>query len=269
MAENGNPGEDDDGDRCAFHAREHPGPQVVPYCLEDVVATWNSYNASQGRQERPQRDIVSPEEFKAARAQLLQDEKAVTYLSQAVVAARRRLPMVKVDDPVRFCFDTLHGEQSLLDLFDGRKQLIIYHVMLATEDDSHGGIAHAFCMDHIPPLQYLHSRDTSFVAVAPAPLQKISDHATRLGWRFPFHSSTKTHQAWKHAEAKGETITWKPGNGCFGVSVFIREEDQVFHTYETSDRGVEAILSTYLLLDMTPLGRQEEGDDMDRFRLPR
>ncbi|RAH78621.1 DUF899-domain-containing protein [Aspergillus japonicus CBS 114.51] len=89
--------------------------------------------------DEPPRDTVSPEKFKAARAQLLQDEKAVTYLSQAVVAARRRLPMVKVDDPARFCFDTLHGEQSLLDLFDGHKQLIIYHVMLATEDVSSVG----------------------------------------------------------------------------------------------------------------------------------
>ncbi|RAH46133.1 DUF899-domain-containing protein [Aspergillus brunneoviolaceus CBS 621.78] len=208
--------------------------------------------------DEPPQEIVSPEEFKAARAQLLQDEKAVTYLSQAVAAARRRLPMVKVDDPARFCFDTVHGEQSLLDLFDGRKQLILWHVMLATEADGHDGIAHA-CMDHIPPLQYLHSRDTSFVAVMPTPLQGITEHATRLGWKFPFHSSTKTHQAWKHAEANGETITWKPSNGFFGVSVFIREEDEVFHTYETSDRGIEAILSTYQLLNMTPLGRQEEG----------
>lgn len=121
-------------------------------------------------------------------------------------------------------------------------------------------------MDHIPDLHHLWSRDTTFAAVATAPMDEVTLYSHRTGWKFPFCSSAKTHEAWKYAEAQGETITWKPGNGYFGLCVFMKEGDEVYHTYETSSRGMEIILSTYHLLDMTPLRRQEVGNGMGNFR---
>ncbi|CAL5871188.1 uncharacterized protein PFLUO_LOCUS5435 [Penicillium psychrofluorescens] len=129
-----------------------------------------------------------------------------------------------------------------------------------------GCVGCSFCMDHIPDLGHLWSRDTSFAAVALAPLPEITAYKDRMGWKFPFYSSAKTHQSWTEAEAQGEVITWKPGNGYFGLCSFIREGDEVFHTYDTSSRGLEILLSTYHLLDMTPMGRQEVGNGMNDFR---
>lgn len=164
--------------------------------------------------------------------------------------------MVQIENPTRFKFDTPEGEKSLSDLFDGRKQLIIYHFMLGLEDEQ-GCVGCSFCMDHIPDLRHLHSRDTTFVAVATAPLDKATAFKERMEWKFPLYSSAKTVQAWKEAEAAGEIVTWKPGNGYFGLCVFLQDGNDVYHTYSTTDRGLEIILSTYRLLDMTPLGRQE------------
>lgn len=121
-------------------------------------------------------------------------------------------------------------------------------------------------MDHIPHLGHLHSRDTSFAAVATAPIEEVTAFGKRMEWKFPFYSSAKTHRAWEEAERDGEVITWKPGNGYFGLCSFLREGDEVFHTYETSSRGLEIILSTYHLLDMTALGRQEVGNGMGNFK---
>jgi predicted dithiol-disulfide oxidoreductase (DUF899 family) len=174
--------------------------------------------------------------------------------------------MVQISNPEQFQFDTPDGEKNLKDLFDNRKQLIIYHFMLGPEEHR-GCVGCSFCMDHIPDLGHLHSRDTSFVGVATAPLSEISAFKQQMGWKFPFYSSAKTHQAWKKAEEEGEVITWKPGNGYFGLSVFRKDGDQVFHTYDTTSRGMESILSTYHLLDMTPMGRQEVGNGMGTFKL--
>lgn len=173
--------------------------------------------------------------------------------------------MVRVRDPARFQFDTPDGAKNLLDLFDGRKQLILYHFMLGPQETK-VCVGCSFCMDHIPDLHHLWSRDTSFAAVATAPLPEITAYRDRMGWKFPFYSSAKAHRAWVEAEEQGEIITWKPRNGYFGLCSFFREGDDVFHTYDTSDRGLEIILSTYHLLDMTKLGRQEVGNGMNGFR---
>ncbi|KAI9928653.1 hypothetical protein ASPWEDRAFT_24640 [Aspergillus wentii DTO 134E9] len=209
--------------------------------------------------------IATPEEYQQARARLLEQEKAATRLLQDIAASRRKLPIVQVPNPTRFKFDTPAGEKSLPDLFDGRKQLILYHFMLSP-GETQGCVGCSFCMDHIPDLGHLQSRNTSFVAVATATLDEVTAYKNRLGWEFPFYSSAKTHRAWEEAERAGEKITWKPGNGYFGLCVFLKEGDEVYHTYDTSDRGLEVILSTYHLLDMTPLGRQEVGNGMNNFR---
>ncbi len=207
--------------------------------------------------------VVSATEWQTARAELLKKEKAATHLLADISASRRSLPMVKIDDPARFKFDTLDGEKTLPDLFASRRQLILYHFMLYA-DDKEGCVGCSFLMDHIPHLGHLWSRDTSFVAVAPAPIQKVVVFKERMGWKFPFYSSGRTFEA---VDAAGEGVTWKPGNGYFGISVFFAEGNDVFHTYSTTDRGTEVFLSTYALLDMTPLGRQEVGNGMGMFRL--
>jgi predicted dithiol-disulfide oxidoreductase (DUF899 family) len=210
--------------------------------------------------------IVGADEYQQARAHLLKQEKEATQLLQRLAASRRELPMVQISNPDRFKFDTPEGEKSLVDIFDGRNQLIIYHFMLGPGEHA-GCVGCSFCMDHIPNLEHLRSRNTSFAAVATAPLSEITTYRKRMGWKFPFYSSAKTHQAWKEAEQAGETVTWKPGNGYFGLCVFIKDGDRVFHTYDTTARGVESILSTYHLLDMTPMGRQEVGNGMNGFSL--
>ncbi|KAK4861744.1 hypothetical protein LT330_003779 [Penicillium expansum] len=162
-----------------------------------------------------EKKIVSAEEYQQARMDLLQQEKEATQLLQRLATSRRELPMVEVSNPDQFKFDTPDGENSLLDLFDSRKQLIIYHFMLGP-GEHRGCVGCSFCMDHIPNLGHLWSRDTSFVAVATAPLSEITMYKEQMGWKFPFYSSVKTHRAWQKAEERGEIITWKPGNGSIG-----------------------------------------------------
>ncbi|KAE8146858.1 hypothetical protein BDV25DRAFT_143310 [Aspergillus avenaceus] len=210
-------------------------------------------------------NIGTPEEWQRARSQLLTQEKAATHLLQSIAESRRNLPKVRIPHPERFTFDTPSGRKTLPEIFSGRKQLIMYHFMLNAHDKT-GCIGCTFCMDHIPDLRHLWSRETSFVAVATAPLEKINDYKERNGWGFPFYSSAETQRAWEQAETQGEVVTWKPGNGYFGLCVFLKEGDEVFHTYSTTDRGMEGILTTYQLLDMTPLGRQEVGNGMGNFK---
>jgi predicted dithiol-disulfide oxidoreductase (DUF899 family) len=170
--------------------------------------------------------------------------------------------MVRVNDAPSFEFGSTSGNLTLLDLFAGRKQLILYHFMLGA-DDKEGCVGCSLFADHIPDLRHLASANTSFACVAPAPVEKIEAFKKRMGWKFPFHSSQDTFKSVQ----KGDAVTWLPGNGYFGISVFLREGDEVFHTYSTTDRGVEIFLVTYHLLDMTPLGRQEVGRGMENFKL--
>lgn len=170
--------------------------------------------------------------------------------------------MVKVEGD--FIFTASDGtKKSLLELFEGRRQLIMYDFMLF-EQDKEGCVGCSFCMDHIPPLAHLHSRDTTFVAVAPAAIEKINAFKARMGWEFPFYSLKASPGATGQCS---EQAFWRPHEPPFGLSVFIRQGTEIFHTYSTTMRGVEPVLATYALLDLTPLGRQEEGNGIGKFRL--
>jgi len=172
--------------------------------------------------------------------------------------------MVKMENPARFKFDTAEGEKGLSNLLDGRNQLII---TLCSVRRINKAALVARSVWITSPTFVIHSRDTTFVAVATAPLEKATAFKECMEWKFPLYSSAKTVQAWKEAEAVGEVVTWKPGNGYFGLCVFLKDGNDVYHTYSTTDRGLEIVLSTYRLLDMTPLGRQEGGNVMGKFRL--
>lgn len=208
--------------------------------------------------------IVTAEEWKASRAQLLEEEKAATRLLSDLAAKRRQLPMVKVENPNDIVFAGPGGDdKSLLELFENRRQLILYDFML-NDEDKEPCVGCSFVMDHVPLLSHLGSRDTAFVAAAPASIDQISALKERMEWKFPFYSSKDTYA---RAEARKQELTWRPTNPPFGIAVFLRQDQDVFHTYSTTLRGVEIMLSTYALLDMTPLGRQEVGNGIGQFRL--
>ncbi|WP_437964339.1 DUF899 domain-containing protein [Sorangium sp. So ce260] len=190
--------------------------------------------------------VVSQAEWRRARAELLEKEKAHTRAGDALAAARRRLPMVKVNGIYRFTGND--GEVGLLELFEGRRQLIIYHHMLKPADTSP---CEGCCMvmDNICNLAHVNARDTTFAVVSRAPINEINALKQRMGWAFPWYSTTDR---------------FNPDFGVtdgFGLTVFLREGDDVFHAYFTTDRGVESIGNVWSLLDLTPLGRQETWED--------
>ena len=196
-------------------------------------------------------NVVSQAEWLAASKQVLAKEKQLTRQHDQLAAERRRMPMVKIDKP--YVFDGSGGTVSLLDLFEGRRQLIVYHFMFAP---GVGGWPTAGCpgcslvVDQIAHLAHLHARDTSFALVSLAPLSRIQPYQKRMGWTIPWYSSSENHfnDDFGVTTPKGET---------FGLSVFFRDRDNVYRTYFTNGRGVEALGSVWTLLDLTPYGRQE------------
>lgn len=191
--------------------------------------------------------MVSREEWQAARDALLLQEKALTRLKDTISAQRRRLPMVEVRGDYEF--DGVDGPVTLLDLFDGRPQLILQHFMFGS-DWTEGCDGCSMMADHIGPLSHLHTRRTSFVLVSRAPVDRLVGFAERMGWSLPWFSSGRS----TFNEDFGATVD---GEERQGISVFLRDGDRVFHTWSTYGRGEEPFMIVYDLLDLTPYGRQE------------
>lgn len=191
--------------------------------------------------------VASREEWRTAREELLAEEKEMTQALDALAAKRRRLPMVPVETD--YVFEKVDGESTLLDLFDGRRQLIVYHHMLEPDDDAPCTGCSIFA-DNVGHLAHLHARDTSFVLVSRAPIDEIEAFRERMGWTIPWYSV--------------EGNDFNPDFGVdsgFGLNVFLRDGEEVFHTYFTSGRGVEMLGSNWSFLDLTPFGRQETWED--------
>ena len=199
--------------------------------------------------------IVSPEEWEAANETLLAKEKEATRARDALAAERRRHPMVSIHKD--YLFRGPDGTETLHDLFDGRRQLILYHFMFAP---GVGGWPSAGCpgcsmfVDQVGHLAHFHARDTSFALVSRAPLERITPYKERMGWAIPWFSSDASdfNADFGVSTDEGET---------FGLSVFLRDGDSIFRTYFTAGRGVEALGSVWTFLDLTPLGRQEEWEE--------
>lgn len=191
-------------------------------------------------------NIVSREEWLKARETLLAKEKALTRAHDMLAAERRQLPWERVEKD--YVFEAPNGEASLADLFDGRRQLIIYHHMLRPADDRP---CPGCCMvvDNIGHLAHLHARDTSLVLVSRAPIAQIEAFKRRMGWTIPWFSTAEEFNA-DFGVARG-----------FGLNVFLREGGGIFRTYFTTGRGVEALGSSWSFLDLTPFGRQENWED--------
>jgi predicted dithiol-disulfide oxidoreductase (DUF899 family) len=207
----------------------------------------------EGEMNLPQ--VVSAAEWEAAHQELLAMEKQATRARDALAAERRRQPMVRIDKD--YVFEGPAGEARLIDMFEGRRQLIVYHFMFAPGVEgwpSAGCDGCSMVVDQIGHLAHFHARDTSFALVSRAPLANLERYRKRMGWTIPWYSS-----------AGGDFnvdfgLTSDEGER-FGLSVFLRDHEDVHRTYFTGGRGVEALGSVWSYLDLTPLGRQEEWED--------
>jgi predicted dithiol-disulfide oxidoreductase (DUF899 family) len=191
--------------------------------------------------------VVSAEEWQRDRDELLLAEKDATRALDAIAARRRRLPMVKFDND-RYVFDTPTGPQSLLDLFDGRDQLVVYQFMDNGPDAFCPGCTHF--TNNVADLGALPDFAVSWATVSNMPLAQIEAYKARMGWTMPFVSSKGTPFA-KDCGA----------DGGFMLTVFLRSGEEVFRTYSTTARGVDRILFVNNVLDLTPYGRQEDWED--------
>jgi predicted dithiol-disulfide oxidoreductase (DUF899 family) len=191
--------------------------------------------------------VVSAEEWKHERDQLLIAEKESTRLLDGIAARRRRLPMVQFDND-RYHFDAPEGPKTLIDLFDGRPQLVIYQFMDNGPDAFCPGCTHF--TNNVVDLSELANNDVSWSTVSNMPLAQIETYKARMGWTMPFVSSHGT----TFAEDCG-------AGGGFMLSVFLRDGTDVFRTYGTTARGVDRLLFVNNILDLVPYGRQEDWED--------
>lgn len=192
--------------------------------------------------------VVSRKEWLAARTALLEKEKEVTKARDMIAAERRNLPMVQVEKEYRF--EGPDGALSLLDLFEGRRQLVVRHFMYAPGDEE-GCIGCSMQADSVGELSHMWARDTTFVMISRAPLADFQAFKARMGWEIPWYSSfgSDFNYDYEVSTEQGESP---------GVSAFYRDGDDVYFTYSIFDRGGEIFKNFYNYLDITHLGRRED-----------
>jgi predicted dithiol-disulfide oxidoreductase (DUF899 family) len=194
--------------------------------------------------------VVSREDWDSAREEMLVKEKALTRARDALAAERRRMPWMAVEK--QYVFEGPRGKASLVDLFDGRRQLIVYRFFFEPgvagwPERGCGGCS--FLADQVAHLAHLNARDTTLVFVSRAPQPDIERWRARMGWEIPWYTITDDF------DADFDVDEWH------GTNAFFRDGDSVFRTYFVNDRGDEAMGSTWNYLDVTALGRQEEWED--------
>jgi predicted dithiol-disulfide oxidoreductase (DUF899 family) len=219
-------------------------------------------------------DVVSREQWLEARRQLLAREKEYTRERDALNADRRRLPMVKVEQ--EYVFEGPEGQVSLADLFGGHRQLVVQHVMFGPDwDQPCPGCSASLAALAPGVLDQLATRDTAFVLTARAPYDKIAAKAKERGWSFPWYSTFGSDFNYDYGvtldAARGlvdynyrpvpEALEDSRSTELPGFSCFLRDGDEVFHTYSTYERGTDHLVPAYGLLDMTALGRQEDWEE--------
>jgi predicted dithiol-disulfide oxidoreductase (DUF899 family) len=213
---------------------------------------------------------VSREEWIEARKALMAQEKELTRARDRLGEARRALPWVRVEKA--YAFDSIEGRKGLADLFRGRPQLVVQHFMFAPGWDE-GCKSCSFWADGFERIiPHLAARDTTLVAVSRAPLEKLAAFKRRMGWTFDWVSSEGCDFNYDYAvsftqdQIKSGGKVYNFGTAGFGIeeapgiSVFYRDADgSIFHTYSCFARGLDMMNATYHYLDLTPLGRHEEG----------
>lgn len=215
----------------------------------------------------PHPAIVSQDEWLEARVALLQKEKELTRTQDRLNAERRRLPMVKVDKS--YTFDGHEGKVTLLDLFQGNRQLIVYHFMFDPEWEN-GCMGCTSYVNAIGDLSELKERDIRFVLISRAPLAKLEAYSAKKGWDQPWYSSYGSDFNYDFYASIDPEITQPmhnfrnvdSGKGeVSAISVFFRVGDEIYHTYSSFARGVEYLTNSSALFDITPYGRQQEWED--------
>ncbi len=192
-------------------------------------------------------EIVAAERWQQDRDELLTAEKEATRVLDALAARRRRLPMVRFDN-AKYAFDSSAGPKSLLDLFAGQAQLVVYQFMDNGPDEYCPGCTHF--TNNVADLTTLSEAGVSWATVSNMPLAQIEAYKARMGWTMPFVSS------------HGTTFADDCGaHGGFMLSVFLRDGEDVYRTYCTTARGVDRLLFVNNILDLAPYGRQEDWED--------
>ena len=230
-------------------------------------------NARVAELKTPPHPVVSSDEWLAQRKILLARERELTHLRDQVARERRALPWVRVEK--NYVFETPEGPRKIADLFEGRRQLLVQHFMLGPGWEQ-GCPSCSFMADHADGMTiHLEHRDVTFVAISRAPLAEIEKFKRRMGWKFKWVSSHGSDFNFDfgvsfHADEKkkGE-VTYNYAKQRYesdelpGISVFCRDDaGEVFHSYSAYRRGVEAMMGTYSLLDLTPKGRDEHDGPM-------
>lgn len=223
-------------------------------------------------------EVASREEWLTARRRLLRREKELTRERDSINAERRQLPMVQIEKDYRFTGPD--GEVGLLDLFGGRNQLLLQHLMYDPSWDEPCGSCTAMADGMGENVRdQLRRRNTAFVAVSRVPFPKLRAWRESRGWTFPWYSSFGSDFNYEfhvtidpafapveynykdRAQLEAENIAWRNWSGEQpGISCFLRDGDEVFHTYSSYGRGIEVMMPAYPLLDFTALGRQEEWE---------
>lgn len=215
--------------------------------------------------------VVTRERWIAQRKALLAQEKELTRLRDRIAEDRRALPWVRIDDDA-YVFDTPQGPRRLSELFQGRRQLLVQHFMFGPGWEE-GCKSCSFMADHLDGMAlHLAHRDIALLAVSRAPLADIQRFRARMGWRFDWVSShgSDFNRDFRVSFLPEDRVDGEvdynfhrtpfPSDEAPGISVFCRDDaGAVFHTYSTFGRGVEVMMGTYQLVDLTPKGRDEAG----------
>jgi predicted dithiol-disulfide oxidoreductase (DUF899 family) len=204
-------------------------------------------------------EVVGPAEWKAAQEQFRSKEKELTRRSDELAAERRRLPRMRVEKDYEF--DGPHGRVGLVDLFEGRRQLVLYHFMFGPNQDA-GCDGCCMFIDQVCHPAHLHARDVTFAITSRAPFPKLERFQRRLGWDHPWYSWGDGDFGVDFGTSPPEPKVgaYQDGEG-FALSVLLRDGGDVYRTYYTRSRGVEMIGPVWSFLDRVPFGRQEMWED--------
>ncbi len=225
----------------------------------------------------PEHTVGTREEWDAARGELLRREKELTRVSDEIAEQRRELPWVRVEK--EYTFRTADGPKSLVELFDGRSQLVIYHFMFGPEWEAGCPVCSSIADSFDGVIAHLEARDVTMIAVSRAPIEKLLDYRDRMGWSFNWASSHDSDFNWDFGRSatREQVSGWADQvppfvsqfasdcgtdvTGYFtegpGLGVFAHRDGNAYLTYTTSARGLEVVMTYYGILDRTPLGRNE------------
>jgi predicted dithiol-disulfide oxidoreductase (DUF899 family) len=210
--------------------------------------------------------IVSPSDWLAARKDLLAREKAFSKARDDLAAARRALPAVRVEKD--YVFDAPEGKTHLRDLFGKHPQLIVYHLMFDPKWDAACKSCSLIADNFQGSLPHFGARNVAFAAVSRAPLAKLEAFKKRMGWKHRWVSSLESDFNYDYGVSfkEGDKGGYNYGASNYGgespgLSVFLRDGNDILHTYSTYARGLDMLITTYHYIDLTPLGRQEEGEE--------